>query len=181
MTLALEIIEGPGAGRLYEVSRPTVIGRSPQADIQIDDAQASRNHARVSPDGRSALLVEDLKSANGTFVNDNEVYGSAVLEAGDELQLGVTVLRARTSREEIRLQGSAVRAVPPGLAVAESPAQYINQQARVADDLPDIRSAPISPELERFRDVKVRARATFAPIAFAVLIAIVLAIYLLTR
>jgi len=181
MTLALEIIEGPGAGRLYDVSRPTVIGRSPQADIYIDDAQASRNHARVSPGGGTTLLVEDLKSANGTFVNNNAVYDTAVLEVGDELQIGVTVLRAATSREEIRVQGSAVRAVPAALAVAESPAHYINQQALAADNLPDGSSQPLSPELERYRDVKVRTRATFAPIAFAVLIAIVLAIYLLTR
>lgn len=180
MSLTLEIIEGPGAGRVYEVDRPMVIGRSPNADIWVDDAQISRNHARVSPVGDAALVVEDLKSVNGTFVNDNEVHDSAAIQSGDELQVGVTVLRAMTRRER-QVHGSAVRPVPLALAVPETAPRYVNQEALAADDLPDIRAEPLSPELERYRDVRVRARARLAPLAFALLIAIALCIYFATR
>jgi pSer/pThr/pTyr-binding forkhead associated (FHA) protein len=179
MSLTLEIIEGPGAGRQFEVDRSAVIGRSPNADFQLDDAQTSRNHARVTPDGSSALIVEDLKSANGTFVNDNEVYDTAVLEPGDDLLLGVTLMRAHSS-PELRVQGSAVRAIPSALATPESPAHYIDQEA-LAADLPDASTEVLSPELERYRDVRVRTRAHLAPLAFALLVALAVCLYLVTR
>jgi predicted component of type VI protein secretion system len=179
MSLTLEIIEGPGAGRQFEVSGPAVIGRSANADFQLDDAQTSRNHARVTPDGSSALVVEDLKSANGTFVNDNEVYDTAVLEAGDDLLLGVTLMRAH-SGSDLQAQGSAVRAIPSALAVAESAPHYIDQEA-LAADLPDVRTEVLSPELERYRDIRVRAQARLAPLAFALLIALAVCIYLATN
>lgn len=179
MSVTLEIIEGPGAGRQFAVSRSAVIGRSPNADFQLDDPQTSRNHARVTPEGRSAVIVEDLKSANGTFVNDNEVYDTAVLEAGDDLLLGVTLMRAHTG-PDLETQGSAVRAIPSALATPESSPDYIDQEA-LAADLPDVRSEPVSPELDRYRDARVRTRAYLAPLALALLIALVLCIYFATR
>ncbi len=57
------------------------------------DAQISRRHARVwrGDDGR--LTIEDLGSANGTFVNDERIGSARVLEAGDLIRVGTTVLQ----------------------------------------------------------------------------------------
>jgi pSer/pThr/pTyr-binding forkhead associated (FHA) protein len=173
--LTLEIVEGPGAGHQVVVDRPTVIGRSADADFTLQDTQASRRHARVSPDSDGSLVVDDLDSANGTFVNHNEVHGPARLDPGDELLIGVTLLQVRSSAQ-IDAQPSAVRAVPLGLAVPPSEPVYVNP-AVAAESVDE----PLSPELERYRDVKVRARAQLAPLAFLVLIAVVLAIYFATR
>jgi pSer/pThr/pTyr-binding forkhead associated (FHA) protein len=173
--LTLEIVEGPGAGHQVVVDRPTVIGRSADADFTLQDTQASRRHARVSPDSDRSLVVDDLDSANGTFVNHNEVHGPARLDPGDELLIGVTLLQVRSSAQ-INAQPSAVRAVPLGLAVPPSEPVYVNP-AVAAESVDE----PLSPELERYRDVKVRARAQLAPLAFLVLIAVVLAIYFATR
>jgi pSer/pThr/pTyr-binding forkhead associated (FHA) protein len=173
--LTLEIVEGPGAGQQLVVDRPTVIGRSADADFTLPDTQTSRRHARVSPGGDGSLVVEDLDSANGTFVNQNEVHGPARLDPGDELLIGVTLLEVRTGAQVVS-QPSAVRVVPPGLAVPPSEPVYVNP-AVVAEPV----QQPLSPELERYRDVRVRARAQLAPLAFLVLIAVVLAIYFATR
>jgi pSer/pThr/pTyr-binding forkhead associated (FHA) protein len=175
--LTLEIVEGPGAGHQVMVDRPMVIGRSADADFTLDDTQASRRHARVSPGSDGSLVIDDLDSANGTFVNQNEIHGPARLDPGDELLVGVTLLQVRSSAQ-INAQPSAVRVVPAALAVAPSEPVYVNP-AVVAGQ--EAAAEPLSPELERYRDAKVRARAQFAPIAFLVLIAIVLAIYFATR
>jgi pSer/pThr/pTyr-binding forkhead associated (FHA) protein len=173
--LTLEIVEGPGAGRQLTVDRPAVIGRSAEVDFVLDDTQASRRHARVAPGADGALVIEDLDSANGTFINHNELQGPARLDPGDELLIGVTLMQVR-SRAQIDAQPSAVRAVPPGLAMAPTPPQYVS-----AERLPAEVKQPLSPELERYRDVTVRRRAQLAPLALLMLIALALCIYFATR
>ena len=123
--LTLEIVEGPGAGHQVTVDRPMVIGRSADADFTLDDTQASRRHARVAPGSDGSLVIDDLDSANGTFVNQNEIHGPARLDPGDELLLGVTLLQVRSSAQ-INAQPSAVRVVPAALAVAPSEPVYVN-------------------------------------------------------
>lgn len=168
--LTLEIVEGPGAGTQLAVDHPLVIGRAADADFSLDDAQASREHARVSPASDGALVVEDLGSSNGTFINHNEVHGPARLDPGDELLIGVTLIEVR-SRAQLNARPSAVRAVPAGLAMAPTPAHYVQEE-----NLPPVVQEPLSPELERFRDVKVRRRAQLAPLAMLMLIALALCI-----
>src|SRR5215210_8604214 len=115
MSLTLEIVEGPGAGKSLQVTAPIVIGRDSAADLTLADDQASRRHARLTPRDRDGLVVEDLGSTNGTFVNREEVHGPTPVAAGDELVVGVTVLQLRGA-EEVARQPSAVRPVPPPLA-----------------------------------------------------------------
>jgi hypothetical protein len=89
-------IKGPalvvrsGGGRTGETFYPkperTLIGRSPDCDIFLDDVTVSRKHAVLTEhDGR--FVIEDQGSLNGVFVNRKRVE-SAELEDGDELQIG---------------------------------------------------------------------------------------------
>jgi transcriptional regulator with PAS, ATPase and Fis domain len=65
-----------------------VIGRATDAQISIDDARASRRHARVFWSA-GQLLVEDLESRNGTFVNSRELRGAhRPVGAGDSIRVG---------------------------------------------------------------------------------------------
>lgn len=73
------------------------IGRSSRCDTQIEDPMASREHARIhlkEKDGASALLVEDVGSANGTVVRERTLLrGDRVpLLPGDALTIGSTVI-----------------------------------------------------------------------------------------
>jgi pSer/pThr/pTyr-binding forkhead associated (FHA) protein len=94
-TLDLEL-KGPAlvvrapAARAGESFQPrgewTLIGRSPDCVVFLDDVTVSRRHALLAErDGR--WFVEDQGSLNGTFVNRDRVE-SAELSDGDELQIG---------------------------------------------------------------------------------------------
>lgn len=63
-----------------------VVGRSRDCDVVVDDATVSARHARLRWDG-DAIAVEDLGSANGTFVDGAPIY-SARIRPGDEVALG---------------------------------------------------------------------------------------------
>jgi pSer/pThr/pTyr-binding forkhead associated (FHA) protein len=78
------------------------VGRAGRADFVVDAALVSRVHCRLvsGPDGQ--LEVEDLKSTNGTFVNDRRIK-KAVLAPGDRLRVGrveLIVTRDRTGAHD---------------------------------------------------------------------------------
>ena len=174
--LNIEIVEGPGAGREIVIDRPVVIGRADDADVVLEDGEVSRHHARISPAGDGGATVEDLGSTNGTFVNQNELVGPSHLGPGDDLQVGVTVLRMRTA-DEVRSGLSGVIQVPAGLAIAPRAPTYVNPEVARADELRDDTEAAGIPQLERYLDVRVRRRAQLAPLAVTMLVAIALILY----
>ena len=65
----------------------TVVGRSAECQLVLDDAQVSRRHARFVRDTQSVVL-EDLDSANGVFVNGERISKRRDLSAGDEIVIG---------------------------------------------------------------------------------------------
>jgi len=67
-------------------TRPVTIGRAPDNDIQIDNLAVSNYHARVYVEAGS-LVVEDLDSLNGSFLNDIRVE-RAMLKDGDAILIG---------------------------------------------------------------------------------------------
>lgn len=69
-----------------------VIGRHPDCQIQLDSNMVSRRHARVFRDG-TRLLVEDLGSGNGTFLNGGRVAAATPLRNGDRVKVGPILLR----------------------------------------------------------------------------------------
>jgi hypothetical protein len=79
-------------GERFDLISGLSIGRSRDADVQIDDRYASGVHARVfARDGRS--YVEDMRSTNGTLLNDAELRGEAELIDGDVIRIGDTEFR----------------------------------------------------------------------------------------
>ncbi len=84
----LAIRSGGGrAGEVFEVKGDKMqIGRSPDAEVFLDDVTVSRNHALLVR-RRDGLYVDDLGSLNGTYVNRRRIE-SHKLANGDELQVG---------------------------------------------------------------------------------------------
>jgi len=66
-----------------------VLGRSREADIQVDDANVSRRHAELRPSGAS-WTVRDLGSTNGVKVNGRRIQGAQSLKTGDTITLGTS-------------------------------------------------------------------------------------------
>jgi hypothetical protein len=94
---ALVVRAGGGrAGESFETAGPrTLIGRSPDCDVFLDDVTVSRRHAEIVREG-DTHVIRDLGSLNGTFVNRHRIE-SAVLADDDEVQIGkyrMTFLRS---------------------------------------------------------------------------------------
>jgi FHA domain len=86
------IHEGAGAGSQHPIEGELILGREHgTADLVIEDPGVSRRHARVFPEN-GTLVVEDLGSSNGTYVNGERISGPVEVAAGDEVQLGDTVI-----------------------------------------------------------------------------------------
>ena len=76
-------VSGAAFGRTYPVLGVTAIGRSPECDLRIDEPGMSRMHARLLPTD-DGLLLEDLGSANGCFLNGKRVLRGEA-KPGDEI------------------------------------------------------------------------------------------------
>lgn len=71
-----------------------VIGRSVDADIRITDPYSSEFHARVGIQD-DHVVVHDLGSTNGTYVNGRRVTSPTSVSRGDTVQIGKTILEVR--------------------------------------------------------------------------------------
>ncbi len=76
------------------------LGRDPRSDVVLEDAMVSRAHARVLYDSRG-LLLEDLGSRNGVYVNGRRGAAVEALRAGDVLTIGKQVLNVLEAEHEL--------------------------------------------------------------------------------
>lgn len=77
-----------GAGREYRIARsPLVMGRSSSCDIQVESSLVSRQHARLTLTNLG-VLVEDLGSRNGVFLNSQRIRSAVRMKNGDSLTIG---------------------------------------------------------------------------------------------
>jgi hypothetical protein len=90
--LSLLMRKGPQPNRPFPLGKDVItIGRGPDSDIAVDDAEVSRHHARLTRQGNDWIL-EDLGSRNGTFVNGQRITGPVVLTPGAQVGLGTSIL-----------------------------------------------------------------------------------------
>ncbi|MBI3932849.1 MAG: FHA domain-containing protein [Acidobacteria bacterium] len=95
----LAVTSGPGSGMVFSLNRQsaTSLGRAKLNDIVLEDVSVSSEHCRIRPeDGRYVLL--DLKSTNGTFVNERRVAKHPLAE-GDVIKVGETYLQFRMNQK----------------------------------------------------------------------------------
>jgi len=85
--LVVERAPGHESGMIYDLDGSIVLGRGDQAGIRLQDPFASSRHARVYEQGR-ILVVEDLGSTNGTYLNEELLDGPRPLHPGDRLRIG---------------------------------------------------------------------------------------------
>ena len=80
--------------RTVKLSASMTVGRAPECELRIDDTYASQQHARLFAKNGS-WFVEDLGSTNGTFVNDQKLAAPAMLQPGDKVRVGQTLMELR--------------------------------------------------------------------------------------
>ena len=81
-------------GLEIEVNDARVLGRSEEADVLLDDPYASEFHMRLVAQ-ENGLVLHDLGSTNGTYVNGRRVTAPTALRRGDSVQVGKTVMEVR--------------------------------------------------------------------------------------
>ena len=118
----VELRDGDGVQRLVALTGGMTVGRSPASGIPlIWDAQVSRSHASIEVIDGVWTVLDDGRSTNGTFVNEERVQGRRTLRHLDVIRVGATRLRFHDPSEttDSKLTEVAAQAVVPQLTPAQ--------------------------------------------------------------
>ena len=85
--LVVERAPGHRPGLVYDIGAGAVLGRGDGAEIRLEDPFASSSHARLIRQG-SVVVLEDLGSTNGTYLNEELLQGPQPLHRGDRIRIG---------------------------------------------------------------------------------------------
>jgi hypothetical protein len=85
--LVVERAPGHTPGMEYEVGQGAILGRGDQAEIRLEDPFASSRHAQLTLQG-GIVVIEDLGSTNGTYLNEELLSGPQPLHKGDRVRIG---------------------------------------------------------------------------------------------
>jgi hypothetical protein len=85
--LVVERAPGHDPGMIYDLDGDIVLGRGERAEIRLEDPFASSRHARVYTQG-AAVVIEDLDSTNGTYLNEELLQTPRPLHPGDHVRIG---------------------------------------------------------------------------------------------
>lgn len=105
-------VSGPTFGKVYAMVGTLSVGRSSDNDICIPTDEISRQHARLQS-GAGGIVVEDLGSANGTFVNDARVHTGTLLKPGDEVRFDTVRFLLMSPAQEIQQPATVSRTDAP--------------------------------------------------------------------
>ena len=176
--LVLHIVESPheGESEIAVAGRTVELGGAEGLTLTLRDAHVAERHARITPSD-DALVLEDLGSESGTYVNEQPIHGPRVLLPGDRIRLGLTVLELRPADQPpVRTQTPdapdaadvlhhvpehALSTPPPPFRVGETPAAFVPEQ------IDETLGSPGSPLLKAWRDTHVKQQTQVA--AFALL------------
>jgi hypothetical protein len=85
--LVVERAPGHSPGMIYDIGDGAVLGRGDVAEIRLDDPFASSRHAQLILQA-GVVVLEDLGSTNGTYLNEELLQGPAPLHNGDRVRIG---------------------------------------------------------------------------------------------
>ena len=109
-------------GRTLDLkSETTTVGRVSDNAFEIPEGSVSSHHAEIILRGGD-VVVRDLNSTNGTFINGDQITGEAILKAGQILRLGTIEMRLETgeaapTKKKTRLEQT--RVIPQGVKLDE--------------------------------------------------------------
>jgi predicted component of type VI protein secretion system len=115
----MTVRQGPVPGKVFDLVKDVAtIGRDVNNDVVINDAEVSRNHGRLTEQS-GGYLIEDLASTNGTFVNGQRLIGPKLLNPGDVVGLGETIVIEYSFVADAG--ATVVASAPPPRMMAEPP------------------------------------------------------------
>jgi pSer/pThr/pTyr-binding forkhead associated (FHA) protein len=187
----IRVVEGKDRGAsltLEEEGRAYIVGRGPNCDLPLEEADASREHLQITRRG-STVMARDLESKNGVFIGESRIHPGrdVVWRAASMLRVGATViaLEEPVTTALIELEQCAdepvgkddIPPIPKTLTSPGTPAGAKSDHASESFDAPPASSAPIAPiEKNPRASAPSQRRASFAPtdlLVVAVAIAII--------
>ena len=105
-------VSGPTFGKIYAMVGAMNVGRNSDCDICIPIDEISRNHAKLQS-ASDGVVVEDLASANGTFVNDQRVHAGTLIKPGDEVRFDTVRFLLMAPAQDMQRATVRVEAPPP--------------------------------------------------------------------
>lgn len=98
----LLIMTGPTTGQTVYLEQKSLwkLGRSVDADLVLQDESVSRQHCQISKLDNQRWILQDLKSANGTWINGEKI-SRFELRANDKIQLGSSIILKFVLQDEI--------------------------------------------------------------------------------
>jgi pSer/pThr/pTyr-binding forkhead associated (FHA) protein len=137
--LALRFLSGRFQGGVVpiEASRPMLLGRQQGSDLLLPEELVSRRHARLAYEG-DELVLEDLGSTNGTYLNGVRVTRARVTE-GDRILVGQSILKVVPRDAAPAPSAEEVRAGLERASVTAEPRRAAAMQGRIEEvPLPDL-------------------------------------------
>lgn len=107
-------------GKQWSFHPPAVVGRDPKCEVCFEHDSISRQHCQFSLNGEEALVVKDLESMNGIYVDDSRVH-HAVLMPHQTLQIGALIVQVEFTDEE----PVATSSKPKGSVYSTQPMQTL--------------------------------------------------------
>ncbi len=139
----LYILQGPDKGRTFQThDEAALVGRSAD-DIPLTDQTVSRRHARLRPEN-GAWVLEDLGSANGTYINGVRITKPQSLKHGDQIRVGSTLLVYAGEESTSKLRSTSL---PTGMVDLDAGSKQLD--ASIVSSMPSNEDSVIiaAPEL----------------------------------
>ena len=180
---AVVVTAGPEAGRRVELGQEVAIGRQ-DADLVVEDPEVSRRHAVLRRSGGS-VVVEDLDSTNGTFVNGERIRGPIKVGPGDQVRVGRTTLEIEPDQRAddtivslpLRPDQIPTSEARPSVDVSVEPVDVVAEDEDATQPLP----ARTLHEGARRPPRSNRRWSSAAAVALAVLLAVIAYVALVDR
>jgi predicted component of type VI protein secretion system len=146
MDFQLVIVKGRSASQSVKLGEGvTTVGRHDDCQLRIKSSQVSRRHCQLF-EKKGLLLVKDLGSSNGTYVNGKRIQEQRVLEPGDEIMIGQVTLRVakvgQAAPPPLKPKGSqpgdTAVVAPPAAGGSDEFEIEFDDEPNHADDIPMI-------------------------------------------
>ena len=129
----LKVVKGSNAGAVFELhGERTLLGRHPNCHVVLDNGAVSRHHAQIL-ESHGSYFLEDLRSRNGTYLNDEQLDVRTELSDGDEIRVCDIVML-------FEMHGSSTTPSSASTGVAERsshPSIYGERATREQIDVPE--------------------------------------------
>ncbi len=138
--LVIKVLKGPDKGRCFQLpdDEPQLIGRSGES-LPLTDPTISRRHAELTPDDGQWYL-QDLNSANGTYVNGEPVQRRRLLMVGDQIRTGSSLF---LFSQEMAVLPQRVRMVKSGEIDAHVSAAVASSEDSMVMAVPEPNKAAV--------------------------------------